>query len=292
MKRKRYCMKKSSLKSKRRTFVKQASTVAAGITLSGNLSAPVIDPVLGANDKIRMGFIGVGNRGTQLLNRFMQNKDVDVVALCDVFEPYILRDASQIDKRITSSGRIPELKPLDDRVRRYRDFRKLLEQKDIDAVCIATPDHWHAIQTIAAIDAGKDVYVEKPLTISLREGRAMVNAHQGSNQVAAVGLNRRGSTIYQHLFQEVQNDMIGKVSFARACRISNMYPQGIGKAEPADPPKISIGICGWVHVLFGLTNSTSRPIIFDGGAITLLRWEIGVYTTWMSFVGCWVRPLP
>lgn len=229
-------MKKTTTSHDRRNFVKQSSTLAAGLALSSNLSAPIIKQVLGANDQIRMGFIGVGNRGSQLLDRFRQNNDVKVVALCDVYEPYRSRDASKVSERIRASGRIPKLEPLDDNVRQYKDFRKLLEQKDIDAVCIATPDHWHAAQTIAALDAGKDVYVEKPLTITLKEGRAMVNAQKRSDRVVAVGLNRRGSSHYQHLVQEVKNGLIGKVSFARACRISNMFPKGIGKLKPEDPP--------------------------------------------------------
>ncbi|NND05181.1 MAG: Gfo/Idh/MocA family oxidoreductase [Saprospiraceae bacterium] len=229
-------MKKSTTSHDRRNFLKQSSTVAAGIALGTNLSSPLINPVLGANDQIRMGFIGVGNRGTQLLNRFKANPDVKVVALCDVYEPYRTRDMSQISERVKASGRIPKLAPLDGNIRQYNDFRVLLEQKDIDAVCIATPDHWHAIQTIAAMDAGKDVYVEKPLTITLKEGRAMVNAQNKSGRIAAVGLNRRGSRMYQDLAVAVQNDLIGKVSFARACRISNMYPNGIGKLGPEGAP--------------------------------------------------------
>ncbi len=229
-------METSKTTTDRRNFVKKTSTVAAGITISSKFSAPIVQPVLGSNDQIRVGFIGVGNRGTQLLDRFRQNADVKVVALCDVYQPYTSRDASQVSNRVKASGRIPKLKPIGTDIKQYRDYRKMLEQKDIDAVCIATPDHWHALQTIAALNAGKDVYVEKPLTITLREGRAMVDAQKKSNQVAAVGLNRRGSTNYQQLVQEVQKGLIGKVSYARACRISNMFPNGIGKLKPEDPP--------------------------------------------------------
>ncbi len=81
----------------------------------------------------------------------------------------------------------------------YDDWRDLLADKSIDAVCIATPDHWHAVQTIAAIEAGKDVYCEKPLTATISEGRAMVNAQKASDRVVAVGLNRRGNIVYQTL---------------------------------------------------------------------------------------------
>jgi len=124
-----------------------------------------------------------------------------------------------------------------DKVDTYKDFRHLLDRKDIDAVCIATPDHWHAIQTIMAIQAGKDVYVEKPLTVTIQEGRKMVEVWQKSDRVVQVGLNRRGSTIYQELVKKIRAGKIGKVTLARAYRISNMYPDGIGNARPEAPPE-------------------------------------------------------
>jgi predicted dehydrogenase len=173
------------------------------------------------------------------MHAFMKNEDVEVAALCDVYEPYILRDRSKVSKRYDElGGRIPQMgENFDKSVKRYKDFRKLLEQKDIDAVCIATPDHWHAIQTIMAIEAGKDVYVEKPLTIALREGRKMVDAQKKSDRIVQVGLNRRGSTVYRKLSKDVQSGKIGKVTTARAYRVSNMYPDGIGQYRPEKPPK-------------------------------------------------------
>ncbi|HKJ79549.1 MAG TPA: Gfo/Idh/MocA family oxidoreductase, partial [Prolixibacteraceae bacterium] len=119
----------------------------------------------------------------------------------------------------------------------YSDFRNLLADKNIDAVCIATPDHWHALQTIQAIGAEKDIYVEKPLTATIHEGRKMVEAQAKSNQVVAVGLNRRGSLPYQKIVPQIQNGKIGKVTLARAARISNLYPNGIGKLQPEQPPQ-------------------------------------------------------
>jgi predicted dehydrogenase len=92
------------------------------------------------------------------------------------------------------------------------------------------------VQTIQALDAGLDIYVEKPLTITLKEGRAMVEAQSKTDRVVQVGLNRRGSSVFQKLAKEVQNDRIGKVTTARALRISNMYPDGIGRLNAEDPP--------------------------------------------------------
>jgi len=221
-------------KRNRRVFLKESAVAAAGVSLSLNTFAAAP-----AGERVRMGFIGVGNRGSQLLGMFMSNPDVDVVALCDVYEPYVKRDPGQVHPRYQAElgGRVPRMgESFRGRVDRYGDFRRVLERKDIDAVCIATPDHWHAIQAIQAMDAGKDVYVEKPLTIVLQEGRKMVEAAKRTGRVVQVGLNRRGSTVYQQMAKEVPAGKIGKVVMARAYRISNMYPDGIGKAKPEPPP--------------------------------------------------------
>jgi len=220
----------------RREFIARSGMATAGATLGVNaLSARGLK--MGPNDKIRMGFIGIGNRGSQLLRLFMKNPKVEIAALCDVYEPYTTRDRSAVHQRYLDLGKVPPMgEDFDKKVKRYTDFRKMLEQKDIDAVCIATPDHWHAIQTIQAMEAGLDVYVEKPLTITLKEGRAMVEAQKRTGRVCAVGLNRRGSSIFQALSREVPRGLIGKVTTARALRISNMFPDGIGRMKPEAPP--------------------------------------------------------
>jgi predicted dehydrogenase len=236
-------MVKNNQEPTRRKFIKKSTATAAGITLGvQSFAAPTIRPVMGANDKIRMGFIGVGNRGWKLLRSFMSHDNVDVVALCDVYEPYLHRDKSKVDKNIIGSigGKVPpmgENEMFKGKVDRMKDFRKLLERKDIDAVCIATPDHWHAVQTIMACQAGKDVYVEKPLSMTVEEGRRMVQVAKETNRVVQVGINRRGSEIYKEGTKLVQSGAIGHVSIARAYRVSNMAPDGIGNYKPANPPK-------------------------------------------------------
>ena len=170
----------------------------------------------------------------------MKLPDVQIAAFCDTCEPYLLRDHSMVEPRYIKNlgGQIPHLsETFPNKVERYSDFRKLLENKDIDAVVIATPDHWHALQMIAAVKAGKDVFVEKPLTITIREGRAMVDAQAITQCVVAVGLNRRGAAIYQKLAKDITGGKIGKVTVARAYRINNMFPGGIGKMKAEEPPK-------------------------------------------------------
>ena len=226
-------------KTNRREFISKSTVLAAGLTVGlksnySNASAPA--------DKVRVGFIGVGNRGTQLLRLFMRQPDCEVAALCDVYEPYITRDAAKLHANYTQGflgvdGRIPVLgENFGPDVKRYTDYRKMLDDKTIDAVCISTPDHWHALQTIDAMRAGKDVYVEKPLTITIWEGRRMVEVQKETGRVAAVGLNRRGNAVYQKLAMDLKGGKLGKITVGRASHVNNMYPDGIGKMRTEAPP--------------------------------------------------------
>jgi len=198
----------------RRTFSKAAAGTLA-VTAASTSSA------IGANQRIRLGFIGVANRGGQLIDAFVRHPDMQVVALCDVHKPTLQRANQRFDGKADT----------------YTDFRKLIDRKDIDAVVIATPDHWHAVQTVTACDAGKDVYVEKPLSITIHEGRRMVEAARRNKRIVQVGTHRRSSDLYAQLAELIAADKIGKVTVSRAYRLSNMYPQGMGKAKPIAPPK-------------------------------------------------------
>jgi len=232
--------KKNNITS-RREFVVKTGMASAGVTMGlAGMSAIDYKRITGANEKIRVGFIGVGNRGSQLLKIFMDNPDCEIAALCDVYEPYLTRDRSKVDSRYLKDmpNQIPKMgETFPNKVERYSDYRKLLENKSIDAVVIATPDHWHAIMTIDAINAGKDVYVEKPLSKTIHEGRAMVNAGKKSKQIVTVGLNRRGAPTFQKLAREIPAGKIGKVTYASSCYVRNMFPGGIGKMKPENPPK-------------------------------------------------------
>lgn len=226
----------------RRNFIKKtvATTATAVITSSSTFGEIFPGSVLGANDRINMGFIGVGNRGSLLMHLFMKENNCRVSGLCDVYNPYLTRDISKVDPLIIKQigGSVPKMgENFNSKIIRCNDYRKLLDSKDIDAVCIGTPDHWHAIQTIDAMNAGKDVYCEKPLTATIQEGRKMVDAQKATRCIAAVGLNRRGNGVYQKLVNEViPSGKLGKISVASAFRINNQAPQGIGKMQPATPP--------------------------------------------------------
>jgi predicted dehydrogenase len=206
----------SSDKISRRQFIQTSAWTAAALGTAASAGR-----VLGANERIRAAFIGVGNRGGQLLAAALPNKDLEIVALCDVFKPYLEKQAAIVGG---------------EDLRLYADFRDVLDRADIDAVVIGTPDHWHAIQTIQACDAGKDVYVEKPLSIAVHEGRRMVAAARRNKRIVQVGTHRRSSTLYAELAEKVQAGMIGKVTVSRAYRLSNMFPDGIGNLPHSPAP--------------------------------------------------------
>ena len=198
----------------RRSFNKATAAAAVGLT------AVSASRVLGANERVRLGFIGVANRGGQLMTAFEKHADMEIAALCDVRKSHLDKANARLDGKADT----------------YHDFRKLLEQKDLDAVVVATPDHWHAIQTIDACDAGKDVYVEKPVSITVHEGRKMVEAARRNDRVVTVGLHRRSSKLYAEAASLVAGDGLGKVTVSRTYHRSNMFPKGMGKSQPTPPP--------------------------------------------------------
>jgi predicted dehydrogenase len=120
--------------------------------------------------------------------------------------------------------------------RQFKDYRRLLELKDVDAVVISTPDHWHALQTIEACAAGKDVYVEKPLSLCVAEGRAMVQAVRQHNRVCQVGIHRRSVPVCREAADFVRQGGLGKVTVARAFHVQNEWPNGIGNPPDGEPP--------------------------------------------------------
>ena len=170
----------------RRDFTRAALTGAAAVSMPTVARA---GRVIGANDRVRLGCIGLGYRGVQVLNAFGAQKDAQVVALCDVYEPYLNGRFDKIDPYFKKLGYVvPKALPeFGGPVQRHKDFRRVLDDKDLDAVIIAAPDHWHALMTTMACDAGKDVYIEKPLSFTVKEGRRMVEAARRNDRVVQVG---------------------------------------------------------------------------------------------------------
>lgn len=176
--------------------------------------------ILGANDRIRMGYIGLGNRGDQVHDGFLEHGDQVTAAVCDLREDYM-------DFAIRKSRAEPK---------KYRDYRKLIEDQNVDAVAIATPDHWHALQFVEACRAGKDVYVEKPLSLTVSEGRRMVEVARQTRRVTQVGIHRRSGKFLSEAADFVRSGGIGHVTMARAYHIMNQWPNGIGNPPDGNPP--------------------------------------------------------
>ncbi len=206
--------KAMTTKVTRREFGKAAAAAWVGTALSSSR-------VLGANERVRVGFIGVGNRGDQVLDAFLAHKDAQIVAINDIYQPYV-------DFAAKKAGGEPA---------RVSDYRKILDMKDVDAVVVCTPDHWHALQTIHACEAGKDVYVEKPLSLVVSEGRAMVNAARRNNRVVQVGINRRSVAFVKEAADVIRSGAIGRVTVARSFHIQNEWPKGIGAPPDGQPPE-------------------------------------------------------
>jgi predicted dehydrogenase len=187
---------------------------AIGLTA---LTAASYGRILGANDRVQVGFIGFGLIGGQHVYDFRNQKDADLAAMCDVYQP-------RLEQGVAACG---------GRAKAYTDFRKMLENKDLQAIVVCTPDHWHALMTMMACAAGKDVYVEKPVSLFVKEGRWMVNAARRYNRVVQAGTQQRSGKHYQEAKKLLQSGYIGEVMSARSGSFRNIMP---GFESPADSP--------------------------------------------------------
>ena len=192
-------MKDKSL-PRRRTFLKQAAAAAVIPMTAASQSR-----IAGANRRIRVGLIGCGGMGGGDLRDFLRVGNTECVALCDVDDTQTAKMKEMVGKGFNQT---PALLT--------RDFRRLIEQKDIDAVIVATPDHWHAIPTIMACQAEKDVYVEKPLSLSIGEGRVMVDTARRYKRVVQMGTQQRSGSQFTDAVEYVRSGKLGKIRLVKA----------------------------------------------------------------------------
>jgi predicted dehydrogenase len=202
----------------RREFISTSTrgVVGAGLTMT----AANWNSVLGANDRIRLGVIGTNNRGSDVMQNFMKVQGVEVVALCDAYDEYA-------NKANSIAGGKAKL---------HLDYRKLLDDKNIDAVLIATPDTWHKDMAIDACERGKAVYCEKPLTYTVEEGFEIIKAVNKHKTVFQVGLQQRSGDHYMQAKKEYfDNEAIGKVTMVRTWWHGNAYHLRVPKfkTQPA-----------------------------------------------------------
>jgi len=232
------------MKSRRR-FLQASAAVAAR-------------SVLGANDRVQMAIIGTGNRGNQVFNGFSQQTDQVFLAACDVA-------ADRLDAFVTIHGKMDT----------YRDYRRVLERKDIDAVLVTAPDHQHAPILLAALRAGKDVYIEKPVSNSIEAAQRMVEAVHKSDRVVQVGLQQRSWPHFQECARLIQDGYIGTV------RQSVMYYPNYLRVPEVDPPTpVPEGLDwdGWLgpapHKPYAPSRQRSWRAYYDYGGGMITDWGV------------------
>jgi len=185
-------------KLSRRDFMRSSMAAGAGLALAGTASR-----VLGANDDIRLGIIGVGSQGGSHMKIFSKIPGVRLVAICDTDRDHVEKRAAEFEK---SDGA---------KLKTYTDVRELLENKEIDAITSATPNHWHALVTVWACQAGKDVYIEKPASHEIWEGRKMVEAARKYDRIVQIGTQKRSSEAHPAAFEWIRAGNIGAIKWVR-----------------------------------------------------------------------------
>ena len=198
----------------RREFMKKSASTTAAVAVLGQARAS------SANDKVIVGVMGTGGRGTALTKLFAERKDVQIAYVCDV------------DSRRSANAR----KVVEDvqgrPVKVVQDFRRMLEDRAVDVVINATPDHWHALGTILACQAGKHVYVEKPMSYSIGEGRKMIEAARKYHRVVNVGMQTRSAPYAKAARDFIQSGKLGDVHLVRVYNLMQHAPQKLGSEQP------------------------------------------------------------
>ncbi len=209
---------KQDSQSRRQFLRSSVSAVAAPYIISAT--------ALGANgipapsDRIQLGIIGVNGMGRANLANCSQHADVEVTAVCDVFK----------------ARRDEVLELHKDSAKGYHDYRELLARSDVDAVIIATPPHWHARMAVDAVEAGKDIYLQKPMTLYPDETLAVRNAVRRHQRISQIGTQIHAGSNYRRVVEWIRSGKLGPISVVRAFNVMNQGPDGIGKAPIQDPP--------------------------------------------------------
>ncbi len=191
----------------RRRFVGSTATAMAGIAMIPSLSS-CVKPAASGSD-ITLGFIGLGRQAMFLLNAFINIEGVKVVAGCDVYGRKRTRFENRVNEFYTKTEKSVE-------VLTYEEYGELLARPDIDAVVVAIPDHWHALVAIEACKAGKDVYLEKPMTFTIKEGQELVKTVRSTNRIVGIGSQQRSDPNFQHAVKLVQDGSLGKIELVNA----------------------------------------------------------------------------
>ncbi len=206
------------MEKSRRDFIKKAAIGAAGIAIGGmGMSAKSYARILGANDKINMAIAGVNGRGKALLKAIAASENTSIGYICDV-------DSRVIEN---ASGMVNDL--MGSKPEGIEDFRKLVEKKDLDAIAVATPEHWHTPMTIMGVQNDKHVYIEKPCSHNPAEGEMLVKAQKKYGKIIQMGNQQRSGKITQKAIKEIKEGIIGDVYYGKAFYNNKRGPIGTGK---------------------------------------------------------------
>lgn len=208
------------MKSNRRDFINKTLTGTAALSIGGILpgfSPKSYGSIMGANDRVKVAMMGVNSRGKVLADQFAKQLNCEVLYVCDV-------DSRAADKCIDSVADLQNNRP-----KAAKDFRKALEDKELDALVVAAPDHWHAPAAILACAAGKHVFLEKPVSHNPHEGELLVAAASKYNSVIQVGNQRRSWSVVVEAIQDLHTGLIGRPYFAKAWYANNRPSIGTGK---------------------------------------------------------------
>ena len=200
----------------RRQVLTAAATAFTTSLFTGN--------VRGANDRVSVGFIGIGAMGSGNLGYALKVPEAQAAGICDVYEPHVQRGQDVAKKGGVNGLRV------------FKDFREMLADSSIDAVCISTPDHWHAYMAIEACKAGKDVYVEKPSCVYIEEGQKMVEAARKYNRVVQAGTMQRSGGYFQKAAELVKAGTVGDITFCHTFQSGLTKRQGFGNPPDSEPP--------------------------------------------------------
>ena len=254
--------------STRRAFMQKALGGSAALAAYGLFPS---SRVLGANDRIRIGLIGAGGRGTHIFKAALECPNVEAVAVADVY-----------------TRRLDELKAIVPAIKTYRDFRKLLDDKSIDAVLIATPQHLHALNFIPAIQAGKDVYQEKTMAFNPNHAKRMRKALEGSGRIVQVGIQSTSSPAVEQVREYLQPEHIGQITQLHTFHYRNAPYGGWKRPVPAD--------CDLQHVDWKAFEGEAKEYPFDPNRLINWRffWEYSggnVFENMTHQVGFWFKLL-
>ncbi len=259
----------------RRSFLQQTPAAAALLALPAATYRAALSADAPPSDTVRVAFVGVGPQGMANLKALAGQKRVTVAAVCDVDKTRVAKAAADVEKLMRPAPGTAS------------DYRSLLDRKDVDAVCVATPDHWHALQTIAACRAGKDVYCEKPLSLTIAEGRRMVAAAREGKRVVQTGSQQRSDDKFRTACELVRSGAVGKVHTVKVGlpKVNFKGPAVADSAPPADldydtwvgPAPMRPYNANRVHYLFRFfwDYSGGQQTNFGAHHLDIAQWGLG-----------------